>query len=59
MLKECSAKEVVMAVEEVVENLDRQLQHDEEGEESVNRLSIAKQLARLVRAYAIGTYMLL
>ncbi|TFK89669.1 hypothetical protein K466DRAFT_574710 [Polyporus arcularius HHB13444] len=55
MSKECSAKEVVMAVEEVMESLDRQLQlRDEESEESVNQLSIARQLARVVRAYEIA-----
>ncbi|KAI0711155.1 hypothetical protein C8T65DRAFT_647682 [Cerioporus squamosus] len=55
MFKECSAKEVVMAVEEVMESLDRRLQlRDEEGEENVDRLSFARQLARLVRAYEMA-----
>ncbi|KAM5533923.1 hypothetical protein V8D89_012463 [Ganoderma adspersum] len=55
----CSAKEVVMAVEEVVEILDRTLQTGEdEGEDEDDsgslRLSPARQLVRILRAYSVA-----
>ncbi|KAI8969429.1 hypothetical protein BD414DRAFT_428621 [Trametes punicea] len=51
---ECSAKEVVMAVEEAVETLDRHLQSGDEddSEDHASHVSAAIQTARLVRAYA-------
>ncbi|KAI0372064.1 hypothetical protein BV20DRAFT_940950 [Pilatotrama ljubarskyi] len=54
MANECSAKEVVMAVEEVVENLDRQLQsgQEEESGHDAPHISASKQISRLIRAYA-------
>ncbi|KAI0360562.1 hypothetical protein OH77DRAFT_1556453 [Trametes cingulata] len=54
MTKECSAKEVVMAVEEVVENLDRQLRCADENEDGrvAQHITASKQIARLIRAYA-------
>ena len=58
MSRECSPKEVVMAVEELVESLDRAMQADEESEEQDRRkagqLSAARQLARLTKAYSAG-----
>ncbi|KAI0674423.1 hypothetical protein C8Q78DRAFT_592898 [Trametes maxima] len=50
----CSAKEVVMAVEEGVEILDRQLLRSEEEDEAADdpkHTSIPVQLVRLIRAY--------
>ncbi|KAI0646409.1 hypothetical protein C8Q79DRAFT_962504 [Trametes meyenii] len=55
MAEKCSAKEVVMAVEEVIETLDRQLQSDdgeEEAAEDPKRASTPVQLVRLIRAYS-------
>ncbi|KAI1798095.1 hypothetical protein LXA43DRAFT_875891 [Ganoderma leucocontextum] len=49
--RECSAKEVVIAVEEVVETLDRTLQSGEDASESL-RVSPARQLVRLLDAYS-------
>ena len=41
-----------MAIEEVMESLDRRLQtQDEDGEEYSDRLSPARQVIRLVRIY--------
>ena len=57
MSRECSPKEVVMAVEELVESLDRAMQADEDSEEQdrkVGQLSAARQLARLTKAYSAG-----
>ncbi|TBU26163.1 hypothetical protein BD309DRAFT_962945 [Dichomitus squalens] len=56
MSQDCSAKEVVMAVEEVVESLDRAMQtgEDEEHGRTAPRTSTALQLARLIRAYAVA-----
>ena len=62
MSAECSAKEVVMAVEEVVETLDRVLQTDEDEDEDDSeslRLSPSRQLVRILRAYSIGKSSLL
>ncbi|KAI0746908.1 hypothetical protein C8Q80DRAFT_1178265 [Daedaleopsis nitida] len=57
MAAECSAKEVVMAIEEIIETLDRHLQEDEgeegTGDDETSHLSSAKQLVRLIRAYTI------
>ncbi|KAH9896973.1 hypothetical protein C8Q73DRAFT_687966 [Cubamyces lactineus] len=51
--KECSAKEVVMAVEEAVETLERRPQsgEEDEGEEQSGRASAAVQVTRLIKAY--------
>ena len=57
MSRECSPKEVVMAVEELVESLDRGMQADEDSEEQdrkARQLSAARQLARLTKAYSSG-----
>ena len=53
MTAECSAKEIVMAVEEAVESLDRQLQTEDVDDEAedTHRLSTSQQLARCVRMY--------
>ena len=57
MSRECSPKEVVMAVEELVESLDRAMQADEDSEEQdrkAGQLTAARQLARLTKAYSSG-----
>ena len=57
MSRECNPKEVVMAVEELVESLDRAMQADEDSEEQdrkARQLSAARQLARLTKAYSSG-----
>ncbi|PIL27618.1 hypothetical protein GSI_10770 [Ganoderma sinense ZZ0214-1] len=57
MSAECSAKEVVMAVEEVIETLDRTLQtgdDDEEDGSQSQRLGPARQLARLLGPYSVA-----
>ncbi|KAI0659261.1 hypothetical protein C8Q70DRAFT_916042 [Cubamyces menziesii] len=53
MTKECSAKEVVMAVEEAVETLERRLQsgEEDEDEEQSGRARPAVQITRLIKAY--------
>ncbi|RPD78958.1 hypothetical protein L226DRAFT_455708 [Lentinus tigrinus ALCF2SS1-7] len=49
---DCSAKEVVMAVEEVMESLDQRLQmHDEDDEESADRPSLPREIVRLIHMY--------
>ena len=53
MTKKCSAKEVVMAVEEAVETLERRLQsgEEDEDEEQSGRARPAVQITRLIKAY--------
>ncbi|KAI0635285.1 hypothetical protein C8Q77DRAFT_1217164 [Trametes polyzona] len=54
MAAECSAKEVVMAVEEAVEILDRRLQSgdgEEHEEDEAAKASPSKQIVRFIRAY--------
>ena len=53
MSTDCSAKEVVMSAEEVVETLDRTLQTGEDEDDSDSlRLGPARQLVRLLGAYS-------
>ena len=53
MSTECSAKEVVMAVEEIVETLNRTLKTGEDEDDSDPlRLSPARQLVRLLDTYS-------
>lgn len=58
MASECSAKEVVMAVEEVVETLDRRLQstNEEEEDDDARHASTSRQIVRLIRAYTTCKY---
>ncbi|OJT01701.1 hypothetical protein TRAPUB_7757 [Trametes pubescens] len=55
MATECSAKEMVMAIEEVVEALDRRLQstdEEEDDDDDARHASTPRQIARLIQAYA-------
>lgn len=58
MAAECSAKEVVMAVEEVVENLERRLQSgdEEDDHDEAKHASAPRQIIRLIRAYTASKY---
>lgn len=59
MAAECSAKEVVMAVEEVVEAIDRRLQstdEEEEEDDDTRHASSSRQLERLIRTYTTCKY---
>ena len=64
MARECSAKEVVIAVEEAIESLHRRLQdgasededEDEDKDDGPGRASPGSQLVRLVRSYSAGAF---
>ena len=48
MAMNCSAKEVIMAVEEVVENLDARFQCDDD---EISQVSTSQQILRVIRTY--------
>ena len=59
MASDCSAKEVVMAIEEAVETLGRRLrsgedEEDDGSEDDAKNLSPVKQLVRSIQAYTSG-----